>query len=401
MKITSRTKVYAAPRDGTSAYEYAHYCRKDGLDKIRVRLLDISNDVPGERSFAWSRDNGQTWPETAPAKDAYAVPGGTHRVWPCEHFVDPVNGRQIYTSIEGTFAKDELEQGFKVYYLTYRTSADGGRTTLAEERIIQRGYPPENPVPGVWIGRNAFMTSGPNSMLRLPDGRILMVIGKSVLAPGGDLYNPHGSLCWLEVLALFGTWRDDGKLDWTSGPVISLSPELSTRGIFEPTLAQLPDGRILMVARGSNGGPGDPEGKHPAHKWYSVSSNGGFTWTYPEPWKYTDGAAFYSCSSMPQLLPHSNGKLYWMGNISETKPVGNGLRDKLYIGEVDQKSLMLKRESLFLIAQRSPNDPPTQLSNFNAHEDRATKEIAIYLPWFVSQPGDKWGADSWVYRLEV
>src|SRR6185369_5986109 len=149
-------------------------------------------------------------------------------------------------------------------------------------------------------------------------------------------------------------WRDDGKLDWTSGPVISLSPDLTTRGIFEPTLVQLPDGRILMVARGSNGGPGDTEGKHPAHKWYSVSNNGGFTWSYPEPWKYTPGSsktdtldgAFFSCSSMPQLMKHFSGKLYWLGNISETKPIGNGLRDKLYIGEVDQQSLRLKRDTL-------------------------------------------------------
>lgn len=60
-------------------------------------------------------------------------------------------------------------------------------------------------------------------------------------------------------------------------------PAASTRGTIEPTLAEMPDGRILMVMRGSNGGSKDPEFKIPGYRWHSVSSDGGYHWTKPQP----------------------------------------------------------------------------------------------------------------------
>ena len=66
-----------------------------------------------------------------------------------------------------------------------------------------------------------------------------------------------------------------------------------------------------------------------------------------------------------------------------------------------QTNMRLIRNSLFQIAERGAGDPPTQLSNFNAHEDRVTGEIVLHLPWFVEQEKDKWGADTWIYRMKV
>ena len=401
MEVVSRELVYPAPHKGMSAYEQSYYTHLAGLEKMRTRLLDISDDVPGPREVAYSQDNGKTWTETIEVPQPRKVEGGTLREWPCSIFIDPVNGRQVQISLEGIFPVDTSEAGAKVYYMKYRTSEDGGRTALVEEQIIQRGFTPQNPMPGVWIGRNGFSNAGNPSMVRLADGRLLLLASKMVHGPDGELYNPGGGWLWLDILILHGFWREDGGIEWQTGAVIACTPELSSWGLYEPSLTLMPDGRLLMLIRSSNGGKLDRESKLPAHKLISVSNDNGTTWTYPEFWTYDTGEAFYSPSSICQLLWHSNGKLYWIGNIMETKPISGGNREKLYIGEVDPKSLRLIKSSLFLIAQRGEGEPPTQLSNFLAHEDRVTREIVLYLPWFVEQEDKRWGASMWLYRLRV
>ncbi|MDZ4799623.1 MAG: sialidase family protein, partial [Bryobacteraceae bacterium] len=76
-------------------------------------------------------------------------------------------------------------------------------------------------------------------------------------------------------------------------------PAKSTRGWDEPTLAVLRDGRILAILRGSN----DKRPQLPAHKWACWSSDGGRSWTTPQPWTFDD------------LLPHPNGRnSFMLGN---------------------------------------------------------------------------------------
>jgi len=349
--------------------------------------------------MAFSADNGATWPEDVPVTQPRQVDGGTLREWPCEFFVDPVNGRQVTIALEGVFPTASSHHGTKGYYLKYRVSLDGGRTAAVEDEVIQQGNTHDHPMPGMWIGRNAFTNAAHPSMLRQPDGRLLLFISKTVHGPDGEFYNPGGAWYWTEIQVLHGFWRDDNRIDWHAGPILALPVELATRGICEPALDLLPDGRIMTVMRACNGGPRDPQSRIPCHKWLSVSHDGGATWSFPAPWTYDDGTAFFSPDSISQLLRLADGRLLWIGNIMATNPVHGGPREKLYIGEVDQTSLRLIRDSLFLVAERGPNDPPTGLSNFLAHEDRETGEIVFYLPWFVEQAKDRWGADSWLYRI--
>lgn len=406
-QVVSRVKVYEAPQKGQSAYETTYYTRPTGVEKVRMRLLDISDDVPGPRSMRFSTDNGKTWPEAVDVPQPRQVEGGTLRNWPCEFFVDPVNGRQVTIALEGLFPTDSSHHGAKSYYLKYRVSLDGGRTAVVDEEVIMDGYTHEHPMPGMWIGRNAFTNAAHPSMIRMPDGKLLAVISKTVHGPDGEFYNPSKGWMWTEIQVLHGFWRDDCRIEWHAGPIIALTPKQATRGVCEPALALLPDGRVMCVMRACNGGSHDPESKLPCHKWFSASTDGGATWPFPKPWQYDDntgpdgghGVAFHSPDSISQLLRMKDGTLYWLGNITETNPKHGAGREKLYIGEVDQKTARLVKKSLFLIAQPAPGDPPTQLSNFLAHEDRITGEIVLHLPWFVEQEKNKWGADMWVYRI--
>ena len=47
-------------------------------------------------------------------------------------------------------------------------------------------------------------------------------------------------------------WQPDGTMAWTASERIVADPAQTTRGVLEPTIAFLADGRLMMVMRGSN-----------------------------------------------------------------------------------------------------------------------------------------------------
>jgi hypothetical protein len=172
-------------------------------------------------------------------------------------------------------------------------------------------------------------------------------------------------------------------------------PARSTRGMDEPTLARLSDGRIMMLMRGSNAG--HPE--LPGFRWVSWSSDGGWHWTKPQPWTYTSGEPPFSPSACSQLLRHSSGKLYWIGHITPANPRGNRPRYPVVIGGVDESTGLLIRDSLIRIDDRGPGDDEIlMLYPPSAHEDRRTREIAIHLSRISAFPSG-WVGDAWLYRV--
>jgi len=369
---------------------------------MRVRTLDVANDILDQLEISFSEDNGKTFPESLPVQMGKKLPDGILRSAFCDAYVDPSNDRQIIITAEGLFKNDDPIEGMSSYYLRYRTSEDGGRTAMVDEPIVQAGYTRQHPLPGQWLGSNGACNSGGSCIIRLSDGRLLFASVRTVLGPDGKFWDPLHANGFFEIVMLFGRWSQTrpGAIDWQAGPVIAINPERSMRGIFEPTVALMDDGRILMIARGSNESGDDREYRLPSHKWKSVSSDGGATWSYPEPWTYEDGTPFYSPSSISTFLRHSNGRLYWLGNLSEKNCQGNLPRDHLYIGEVDPRTLGLIRDSVMLIDRREEGEPPVQIScMLFAHEDRETGEIVVNVPRFEQQSADVWGGDSYEYRL--
>jgi hypothetical protein len=158
----------------------------------------------------------------------------------------------------------------------------------------------------------------------------------------------------------------------------------------------MPDGRILCVMRGSNGLKKDPKHEWPSRKWYCVSTDGGFHWSRPEPWHYSNAKDFFSPSSMSQIIPAKSGRFFWIGNISPTNCEENAPRWPLVMGEIDPSNMMLIEDSVFTIDTRGADDPEgLQLSNFYAFEDRETGDIV--LPMQRRMPD---GVCQWVvYRM--
>lgn len=347
---------------------YASYLKPTGVEMIRL----------GE----YSPDNGRSWQAVplVPDFDRNLPHGYRRESFPL--FVDYSNGRivRIVPSMDTEGLDPNIEEppiALEAYYLRYRVSLDGGRTWLFDEIVVQNGYTPENPLEGVIRGRNGiFMGDVGSVLLRTRAGQILVPAQACLLGPEGKLFNPGGGWTYTDVVILIGTWQEDGHLSWEVSRIQG-DPTRSTRGMIEPTLAEFADGRLLCVMRGSNGGSKDPEYKLPGYKWFSVSEDGGYHWTPPEPWTYEDGTPFFSPSSMSLLLKHSSGAVFWIGNICAENPRGNHPRHPLVIGQVAPDTLRLLRRTVLIVDDKRPEEPDVNLSHFWALEDRETGDIVI------------------------
>ena len=165
----------------------------------------------------------------------------------------------------------------------------------------------------------------------------------------------------------------------------------------EPTVQILKDDRLLIVLRGSN----DRRPELPSYRWAAWSRDGGRNWTEPQPWTYTDGGSFFSPSACSQLLRHSSGRLFWLGNITPENPRGNRPRYPFVMGQVDGTTGLLLRDTVQIIdTLQAGEDPVLSLSNFHAREDRRTSEVVVHMTRLFARP-ELWAGDAYLYRVRV
>ena len=380
-------------RDPTqSVYEFVSYAGNRGSNMFRIRFEELKDDIFSNFELGLSSDHGRNWSDVERWKATPPGPDGRlRRLFIYGSFFDPKNGRLVLMGNEGTLRNDHPLDGQTNYYPIYRVSQVGGRTWLFEERVIQSGktYTKEHPFEGVRVGSNSLTVS--NALTSRSDGAVVVPVQISHAGPDGKLFRPPGAYTYLDAAVLIGNWRKDGRLEWQLSQRLNLPPEKSLRGIFEPTVVEMPDGRMLMVCRTNSG-----------RKWFSVSRNGGLSWTKPGVWRYTDGTLFFSPSSISRLVRHSTGAYFWIGNISPEHPRGNAPRYPLVIGRVDPKSLRLIRESVTTIDSRGTGDPAgLQLSNFCVHEDRQTRNLIVRVTRWDGKPSGKGPVTGNVYAFAI
>jgi hypothetical protein len=237
--------------------------------------------------------------------------------------------------------------------------------------------------------------------ISLRDGTIVLPIQIAPLGPDGKLFNPGQGYTYTHAAVLRGRWNSRRQLEWEMSALIKGDPALTTRGLIEPTIACLADNRLIAVMRGSNEKKPEVFGG----RWVAYSSDDGRTWTKPGLWTYDDGVPFHSPSACSQLLTHTSGRLFWLGNISPTNPNGNAPRYPLVIGEVDGRTGRLRKASVCPVDDRGPGDGESlSLSNFFAREDRETGEVVVHM----SRQGAKsmggkhdFSADAYIYRIAL
>jgi hypothetical protein len=404
--ITQQRVFISPPDDRSGVMGGAYYSMLERNELVAIYSYTSRSDTADVAYEMRSTDNGRTWDDAREIACRFDHPEGTGRRHPRGGYVDPRTGRFITIWTEGVLPLDEPLEGMRRWTLHYAVSEDGGRTTVAKEQIIHEGtgYDSVHHLPGVTVGKNMVMMGdlGERPLTR-SDGTILVPVQSSPTGPDGDYYNPGAGFTYSDVLVLFGTWKSDTRLAWTASQRLAGDPTRSTRGLIEPTIAELSDGRILMVMRGSN----DARPELPGHKWVSYSDDGGNRWSTATPWTYDDGSPFFSPSACSQLIPHSDGRIFWMGNICQTNPKGNRPRYPLVLGEVDTRSGALIRSSVSVIDDKRPQDNESlTLSNFYVREDRESNQLVLYLPRAFAQgqrrpDGGYYPWPLWEYHIAV
>ena len=388
----TREVFLRSPVKGTAVMAEAYYTEAAGGAMVSIEHRFSRSDTVDVAYYRYSKDNGRTWDRPVERSTGEKRPEGMVRRHPRTSIVDPTMGRFIEFWIEGILPTDNPLEGMQQWNIYYKV--DG-----VIHQLIHEGseFNARHPLPGVYTGQNMVMLGDVASVpIALKDGSILLPAIVTTLDAAGKIYNPTGGYTYTDAVVLHGRWQGK-RLMWRSSEVVKGDPRRCTRGMDEPTLGTLADGRLIMVMRGSN----DRNPALPGYKWVSYSSDGGFRWTAPEPWTYQSGDPFFSPSACSQLLRHSNGKLYWLGHISATNPRGNRPRYPVYLGEVDQNSGLLMRDSLVLVDDRQPGeDEILMLYSPYCREDRQTGQISVHLSRvFAFKEG--WAGDAMLYRVSA
>jgi len=395
----AREVFLRSPAQGVAVMAYAFYTRPHGGDMISIEQRWTRSDTVDVAYIRRSRDHGRAWTAPAEMRTGERRPEGMLRRHPRCGFVDRRSGRYIEFWMEGVLPSDDPLEGLRNWNIYYRVSHDGARTFGPTRQVIHAGaeFDARHPLPGVWTGKNSAMLGDMSCVpVAAHDGRILLPIEISPLGADGKLYNPTGGYTYTDAALLHGRWQGD-RLDWEMSDSIQGDPARSTRGMVEPTIEFLEDGRLLMILRGSN----DRRPELLSYRWFSSSSDGGRRWTKPQPWTYDDAQPFFSPSACSQLLRHSSGRLFWLGNLTPENPRGNRPRFPFVIGEVDRRTGLLLRSSVRLVDTRQPGEEPIlSLSNFYAREDRRTREIAVHMTRLFARPG-AWSGDAYLYRIRT
>ncbi len=424
--IIKATKYSEAREDGVCE-KYTHqYANREGLVRIESCAFQSTSDFSDGKKQRISEDNGRTWSDW---KDVYESSGfethGQHeRLFPAriQGIWNPVHKHYVGVASSRIFDGGHIDAYKRFWSGDYTATSDHAYLGLRTEDGPQMhqlvkyedGADFDSSDP---LSQDHFFTNIclPGVGLVIEDnGDILFPIGVPVAKcceiAGVDVkeYCVSSPLIIRNMIVMRGVWNGE-TYDLTPSRPILISDLQSSRGIDEPAIAKLKSGRILIVFRGANTHlpkwnsriePGTP-----AFKWYTYSDDGGKTFVPPMPWHFDDGEVIYSPASIARFWrDERNGRLYWIGNITDHKIVkGSFPRFPLCIVEIDETYGTAKKDSFTIIdTRREGETDKVQLSNFNILQDRETGHLEIRLSKIGQFPGPlKFKSESWHYEITL
>jgi hypothetical protein len=280
----------------------------------------------------------------------------------------------------------------KLTRICLNVSFDGGKTFRGPRPLIQKGFNETDWARGVSYGENSIAVS----FARMTKAGDKLILPVSAVSKDADFSRPFN--IQIHSGCFTGKWKGD-DIEWELGEFCGIRPDVSSRGFCEPAIELLKNGKLIMILRGSNTGMTDKPGR----KWFCLSDDMGMTWTEVKELKYDDGGSFFSPATGSMVLRHSvNGKLYWFGNIVPENPDGNRPRYPLQIAELDEDIPAIKKNSVFVIEDKQPEDNPlVQFSNFKVYEDMETHEFVLIMARLQERGEEMSGRPLWEYRISV
>ena len=370
------------------------YTKKDGLHLLQLYSEEVASDTSGKCFQRTSKDNGKTWSNPILVFEPQETEEGVIRWGESCLFLD--EGKEcifhfynLHLYPKNIFSR-EVQEYTRIFY---RISFDEGKTFSNGKQIIQKGFNETNWAEDVIYGKNSIAISF-CAPLKLNTGKILLPCQKVPLEYKGD--NPF--LISYVAGCFIGEWKEN-KIEWELSQMMKIDPKLSSRGLCEPTIAQLYNRELLMIMRGSN----YTIPSVPGYKWFSISKDGGYTWSSPTPLKYDTGENFFSPATGSRLIRSTkNKKLYWIGNIVKENPDGNRPRYPLQIAEVDEEKKAIKKHTVNIIEDKRESDSPfVQFSNFRVYEDRETGEFVLIMARIQERGEKDLSSPAYEYRIEV
>ena len=423
-------KELIVPATGTGVAEkrLQYYLDAEGTVRKEIKEFQSQDDTADYREYRYSYDNGKTWTEWVREPLPAREPVGNDEI---DENLGYQNAQHVYNPVVGHFVSLQCQfiyvGGYEAteanYWAGYTRpmhsflmieEADG----TAHERVLVKYEE------GADYSRESYRTtdylttniSRGSALIVLSNGDILfnlcIPVNTACEMAGLNLQevfpttggNGHA---WALLVAR-GAWNAaKGQYDITYSEPIIMDDTLSTRGISEPMFAELPDGKIFCIFRTStdkvSGWTCRLDANAPACKYYTISEDGGKTFSEPKPWCYEDGEIVYSPASICQVVKSQvNGKLYWIGNAC-TKEEVNGAypRFPLYLIEINPETGLAIRKSTTLIdTRRTGETDKVQLSNFCILEDREAKTLEIYLSKLGQFSGKPtYECETWKYTV--
>lgn len=346
------------------------------------------SDGYDDYSVSISEDNGKIWSKEEVRWKSEVVPEGRIRYAEPAAYFDKDTGKLLVITDRALYPKDKLN--IDAEYTLVLDIFDARKRSWAKRKEIS--------FPGQRSPAVSF-----SFPIKTRSGRLLFpAMRKVVDADGKPVHYRSSSHTVDELVTLIGEYLKNGEIKWHLGKPLQISPDESSRGLDENTLAELPDGRIAAICRGDNSAYRD----RPGYKWLTFSSDGGESWSPPQPLPATGGPPIESGANGSALFRSlKNGKLYWMGSLALDGEHANANwpRSPLVIVEVQEQPFELKRDTIFVVDRRGPTDSPkVQLSNFRFYQDREAGDVVVFLTRYGERSEKEWmDADYYRYRVRM
>ena len=379
-----RRRYMPSPAANTAAV-LIHCYRGTGSTRIEKLTSQAASDTYLAPKLRESPDNGKSWGDWRTVPDNDLRQGHIYMaLHELGRYHDPACGKLFRLTLQRLFIgdpEDILRNAFRTGnhggyrdHAIYQISEDEGETWGPMRLIKYEDGPEFNPAEwgnADYLNRNQ-MYSGYNA-IAVSDGALLYSACATVNCQQEDICEV---VCGVKVFK--GVFNAaENRYDWRTPSLLTVPKRISSRGLMEPWLSALSDGRTYLGMRGSN------SEFTPGRHWHSVSKDNGETWAPITDLRYDTGEQFYSPSSFAKTLRSAKtGKLYWFGNIVPEPSQGNWPRHPLVIAEIDETQIAIRKSTVTTIDGYEPDGdagPFMQLSNFSLLENRDSKDIELYL----------------------